>query len=310
MAGFLVTCDGCRKRFYVKSNSRLDKPLHFCSRVCYGDWQHIHKTGENNSNFGKKWKDDPEKIPLIEAQRERALSLLTPERRAIIGNQHRGAKRSQETIEKQKKTATTNGSNLPGRYSHTEEDKIRIGKISAAKFSDPDYQKRLPAILAKAIATKAKNGTGVSYEEMPDFRIYQKESNWITNMIFYLSKEDFQLFKKIGFFHPTKNKNGIVRDHRVTRKTGFVNGVFPEILRHPCNCKIIYLKENSKKGCRTDDFSIDELFILIQNYTEDWREQQECLQRIFQYQQGERWARPSTYEDHALVCKKEDRLNE
>jgi hypothetical protein len=305
MAGFSVICSECKKEYLVPSRDKLAYKNHFCSKECRSKWQSKNFCGENNSNFGKKWKNNPEKLHLIEAQRKRASELLTPDRRVIIGNQHRGIKRSQESIRKQKSTTTMNGSNLPGRYSHTEEDKIRIGKLSAAKFEDSEYRKKLPKILAKMIATKAKNGVGVSYEEMPDFRIYQKESNWITNMISYLSKEDFELFKSAGFFHPTKNKNGVVRDHRVTRKTGFINGVFPELLRHPCNCKIRYLKENSKKGCRLDDFLIEELFILIQNYTEDWREQQDCLQRISQYQQGERWIRPSLYEDHVLSYRKE-----
>lgn len=55
---------------------------------------------------------------------------------------------------------------------------------------------------------------------------------------------DFQLFEKYGIWHYNKNKNGLVRDHKYSRGSGYKNSVFPEILRHPSNCHLISHSRN------------------------------------------------------------------
>ena len=44
------------------------------------------------------------------------------------------------------------------------------------------------------------------------------------------------MLKTLGVFNSKTNVNGIVRDHIFSRAMGFKFKVFPEILRHPCNC--------------------------------------------------------------------------
>lgn len=72
-----------------------------------------------------------------------------------------------------------------------------------------------------------------------------------------------KLLEEIGVKSST-NKNGVVRDHIYGRKNGFHNKVFPEILRHPCNCQVITHGENVSKGHRNKN--LEELFRKIKLY--------------------------------------------
>jgi hypothetical protein len=72
-----------------------------------------------------------------------------------------------------------------------------------------------------------------------------------------------------------------------------MNLVFPEILRHPCNCQLLTHAENlSKKDYRyidKDAQSLDDLFTKIEGYSNDWVEQSVVLLLIQKYKNGERW---------------------
>ncbi len=48
-----------------------------------------------------------------------------------------------------------------------------------------------------------------------------------------------------------ENKTGVVRDHILSRKDGWVNGIEPQIISHPANCQFLTLSDNSKKGDRS-----------------------------------------------------------
>ena len=59
------------------------------------------------------------------------------------------------------------------------------------------------------------------------------------------------MLKLYGFANAKNHKTiGITRDHIYSRKSGFINGVFPEILRHPANCKLMLNYENSSKSSK------------------------------------------------------------
>lgn len=85
-----------------------------------------------------------------------------------------------------------------------------------------------------------------------------------------------------------------------SRKSGFINGVFPELLRHPCNCQIITHFNNVSKAqtkvnnryTDNDSHTLQELFSKILNYSGEWKEQQLCLHLIEKYNNGERWVDP------------------
>ncbi len=93
-----------------------------------------------------------------------------------------------------------------------------------------------------------------------------------------------------GVFNCRTNKDGVVRDHIYSRKHGFDNLVFPEILRHPCNCQVLTVSSNSSKRANSW-ISLNELFSLIENYTGNWVEQNLVILLINEYRNGSRWKR-------------------
>jgi len=79
-------------------------------------------------------------------------------------------------------------------------------------------------------------------------RIYYKECEFRFTRAEMKKIPGFELFVKHGCYHSTKNPNGIVRDHIVSRADGWQNGYNPEHIRHPANCRFITNFENIKKN--------------------------------------------------------------
>ena len=80
-------------------------------------------------------------------------------------------------------------------------------------------------------------GNWIPLNKKSDYEIYYKEANWICGMFDIIKdKEQLSLLNKFGVFNAFTNTKGVVRDHIYSRHSGFRDGVFPEIMRHPCNC--------------------------------------------------------------------------
>lgn len=125
-----------------------------------------------------------------------------------------------------------------------------------------------------------------------DWEIYKGISHFKGSIDKFIhSENEWKLFKENGLFNSWKNKGGVVRDHIFSRRHGFDYSVFPEIIRHPVNCRIISHRENASKGY-ISSFSLDELFDNIFCYTRDWYEQQLVVYLIKKYINGERWSNP------------------
>ena len=75
----------------------------------------------------------------------------------------------------------------------------------------------------------------------------------------------------------------------------FNNDVFPELLRHPCNCEIILHSDNIAKKWRRyidkDNISLNNLFEKIKCFKGNWKEQKICLKLIEEYTNGKRYKR-------------------
>lgn len=66
----------------------------------------------------------------------------------------------------------------------------------------------------------------------------------------YPEEFNFSLIEKYGWYKPKNkgdNPNGISRDHIVSVKYGFNNGINPEIISHPANCQLLRHNDNVSK---------------------------------------------------------------
>jgi hypothetical protein len=153
-----------------------------------------------------------------------------------------------------------------------------ISEKSSAKFTI-NYKKRIRKL-------REANGTCIPLTMVDDYLFYSCISNWIERMYDYITDHSqLDLLKKYGVRNVKTNVSGVVRDHIYSRKSGFINSVFPEILRHPCNCQLLTHKENIRK---LDHYTSYELFKNILTYNGTWKEQALCETLIKKYLDGER----------------------
>ena len=78
----------------------------------------------------------------------------------------------------------------------------------------------------------------------------------------------YPLLKERGMFHKTKNRGGVVRDHRLSVKEGYSKGISPEIMRHPANCRFVLATENARKTFLSE-LSIQELLEDIHKWNKE-----------------------------------------
>lgn len=87
---------------------------------------------------------------------------------------------------------------------------------------------------------------------------YYKDCNFTFNVYDYPTIPGYEKLLELGFYSH-KNKNGVCRDHMISKEYGWINNIPAEIISHVANCEILTNTENSKKsnGC---SISIEELY--------------------------------------------------
>lgn len=276
-----IHCEFCKKIFFVyPCRIKRSKSL-FCSKKCKSDWQKTNLLGENNPNFNNKWNDElRQKQSIISSKR-----MSDPKIREQISKKLIGRKFSEDSM----KNYAEAGKKRRGKaqYEMTSETKNKIGVASAKKFTK-EYNKKIRKI-------NEKSGNWIPLNQKDDYKFYFKIANWIMSMVSFLPKKDIDNLNKIGMFNAFNNTKGYVRDHMYSRKSGFIDGVFPEILRHPANLQLISHSKNvskrSSKYVDKDDITLSELFDRILNFKEYWVEQDLCLLLISEYNNGKRYCK-------------------
>ncbi|MDD4804152.1 MAG: NUMOD3 domain-containing DNA-binding protein [Candidatus Pacebacteria bacterium] len=271
----IVICNYCGESIKRSPSKVKNKENHFCDRIC----MQLYFTGSNNPNYNNEWSEEQKKNQskiIKESMNNKVV-------RYKCGTANRGVKFSKQRVENMVKNRTKE-SYL---QSHTEESKLKIGIKSKEKFTD-DYK-------AKFREKMEENGVWIPLNEKSDYEIYYEESNWKEKMFDRANELETELLLKYKVFNPKTNTKGMVRDHIFSRKTGFDMGVFPEIMRHPCNCGIILNTENiskcHNKNKKSDGITLEELFNNISEYKLQWKEHDLCMELINKYKNGERWKR-------------------
>lgn len=259
-------CEKCQNEY-----STYNPNQKFCSRQCYKSTI----TGSGNPNYNKKWTDEQK-----QKQAELIKSKVDDEYRYKAGSANRGKKFSKNRIDLMHGHRTSESYSHP----HSDESRIKIGIKSKEKFKNPGF-------LEKYRQTMIEKGFWIDPTLKSDWEIYRVEAHWQESLVEHFSKGSFEKFKEIGMYSLI-NPIGGVRDHMYSKKEGFDNGVFPEILRHPANLEFITHSENSKKA-RTyvSSITLDQLFERIHSFIGNWHEQQVCENLIRQYIDGNRWKR-------------------
>jgi hypothetical protein len=248
----------------------------FCNARCKGNWQKENLKGEKNPMFRHEYSDEYKKrrSELTKKQME------NPNQRYLAGTANRG-----KTFDAERRLIMSQGMQGHIGVMHTDDTKDIIGKKSSAKFTD-EYKERM---------RKQNYAAGIWIDPLVknEYKLYCEFANWQQRM-FDIVSEGIDKLNAYGVFHMKHNVKGVVRDHMYGRKSGFDNGVFPEILRHPANCQIIQHGDNvsknfKKKECRDSIITVDQLFERILTWENYWHEQENCVDLIYRYQHGERY---------------------
>jgi hypothetical protein len=282
----LVNCSNCGAEIYksacfIKRSKNL-----FCGNECRVKYMKGKGTGEDNPNFGKKWDDERKKT-----QSEIIKSKVDDEYRLNCAKGMKGKEVKAETKEQRKKTMMEKYgkiSSIKG-VGHSIESKEKIGQKSRDKFT-PEFKK-------KHYQTMVERGIWIEKLSKNPYHFYRDLSNWKCNVISF-HVIGFEKAIELGFYNHKTNKEGLVRDHRYSRMSGFSELVFPEILRHPFNCEFVTLGDNTSKhyskSINSNSITLNELFEGIKKYTQEYDEQQLCLEKIKQYEEGLRYE-PNNY---------------
>lgn len=236
-------------------------------------------SGSNNPNYGKKWTEDQKNI-----QSTLVKSKVNDTYRSLCAKAMKGKTGILFSQEHRLKISESNFGVKNHFYgkTHSKESKLKIGAKSKEHFANDES-------LAKSRITRELKGLWIPNKLKDSYDLYNKLANWQFGFI-TKNDQECKLLKENGIFNSWTNINGIVRDHIYSRKDGFNNLVFPEILRHPINCKLILHKDNASKRS-SSNISLDELFDLILNYDLKYNEQQLCILKIQEYKQGNRYMR-------------------
>jgi len=267
-----IICNKEKQRYLKNDCTNFPK---YCSNKCKGEDLKILLLGKNNPNHNKKWSESKklEQSNLIKSKVDETY-------RFNAGKANRGKKFSNELV---KKMHHENRS-YKGGSSLTEYSKLQIGIKSRQKFTK-EYKQNHRKLMEE-------KGKWVSLENKTDWEIYKIKSNFDFGFK-YITEEETKLINSYGIFNTKTNRKGLVRDHILSKFNGFKYLIFPEILKHPVNCKIIFHSENSKK-CHTDKHiipDIEKLLYDIENYNGDYENHDIALHYVKLYRNGKRWTR-------------------
>lgn len=267
-----VVCVECNKICFFTPNyfSEIDKKNHKC-RQC-------NLRGDGNPNFGNRWSEEKRKERSILVK-----SKVNDEFRKNCSKGMKGRKVSDETKLKRRETMLKTYGRLANIPSPSLETRKKIGEKSKLKFTK-EY-------LYKVRKVNEERGIWIPLDKKDEYKFYRDLSNWRHQV---LNENTIGVEKlKYGKLYDKNNrdKNALVRDHLYGRKNGFINGVFPELIRHPANCQIITHSENIKKSKKNNDsiISLEELLQKIKNFQLFYEEQEICLTFVKKYEDGLRF---------------------
>ena len=273
-------CSNCKKPFFRFPSTVRNENAVFCCKKCFYEYMKTSMLGENNPNYGNKW-DEKTKQKVSEIVKQRYIK--RPELKELCAVNK--GKKLFETSKKLKEYYKTHKPTMYGKKLSEKSKKI-IGEKSKKKFTT-EYKERM----RKQYETL---GYWIPLENKADKEIYYKEANWKQNMFNLIYDENqLKLLTDYNVFNSITNPKGVVRDHMYSRRSGFENGVFPEILRHPCNCQILTNRDNIMKKRQKyidgNHLTLEELFNKIINYKKEWYEQDLVIKLIEDYKNGKRW---------------------
>lgn len=159
----------------------------------------------------------------------------------------------------------------------TEETKRRISKSLRAR-EVKRYKKMCPQC-KKLFTTRRKFGIHCSRScasssrgrtTYDNFRRYKSLCTFRFDPFDFPDEFDLSLLEGVGFYRPTNSKfggnlNGIMRDHILSARDGYVDKIDPKIISHPANCRLLTAEDNMSKNSKSA-MTLEELLKKIEKW--------------------------------------------
>jgi hypothetical protein len=84
-----------------------------------------------------------------------------------------------------------------------------------------------------------------------NLQTYRKACKFNFSLNSYPDRFNFSLIGQYGWYSPSNKKNnmgGVSRDHMLSVRDGFQQGIPPEIISHPANCQLLRHCDNISKN--------------------------------------------------------------
>jgi hypothetical protein len=120
---------------------------------------------------------------------------------------------------------------------------------------DTDVRVKQRASLKTTLATRGQART-------QEKDIYKAACAFKFKIYDYPEISGYQMLVEKGIWNSMTNKDGVVRDHIISKEFGWRNQISPEIISHPANCQFISHIDNTKKGANCD-LRLEDLLIRI-----------------------------------------------
>lgn len=273
-------CSDCREKKYeivcpICKTIRLSSVYYYLETQGFCSCKSCAVSGENNPGFGKKWSEEKKK-----RQSEIIKSKVNEEYLQKCSLGMKGKTVSKETKDKKRNTEKIKKENGYIRPSVSEQTRKKIGAGSLKKFLDISF-------ISRWRKTMEERGIWTPKKNKDDYLFYRDISNWNCDILSF-DIDNKEKLNDIGIFNIKNNRNGLVRDHKLSRKSGFLLSIFPELIRHPANCELITHSKNISKR-EKNSLSVDELFERIIAFKESYKEQEKCLSLIERFKNGEKY---------------------
>jgi hypothetical protein len=115
-----------------------------------------------------------------------------------------------------------------------------------------------------------------------EYEIYARKCRFKFNVYDYPDFFDIELINNYGWYSPSNKKNnlnGVSRDHCFSVKQGFEQGVDPNIIAHPANCKLLLHRDNQRKN-RSCSLTVEQLIKNIKSFEERFSQRPPILVRV------------------------------
>jgi hypothetical protein len=123
-----------------------------------------------------------------------------------------------------------------------------------------------PSDMRKYCSTKC----WVNYTEKnkEPYLLYRQRCKFTFSIADYPDKFNSDLILEHGWYSPSNKQNnldGVSRDHMLSVKDGFINGIDPAVISHPANCDLVLHRANQRKRSNSS-ITVEELLDRIKKW--------------------------------------------